>query len=132
LKVDLLLLDLMGWNLSQNSYAFNETLTMLVRLFLPMSTLVVVSLLTPPDDETRLSQFFGKMRTKVVGDHDLDAKEMELTRQNPHRNDHLKLFPGSNWEFRKWDREDWTGAAWSTLGALGLLVVMALLVNLGS
>jgi SSS family solute:Na+ symporter len=132
MKVDLMIIDLLGWDLTKNSYALNETLTMLVRLILPMASLIIVSLLTPPDNEQTLAQWYGKMRTKVVGDHELDAMEMEMTRQNPHRNDHIKLFPGSNWEFRRWEREDWVGIAWTMAGVLGLVGFLVFLVNLGS
>ncbi|HVU37190.1 MAG TPA: hypothetical protein VHC95_02550, partial [Opitutales bacterium] len=30
-------------------------------------------------------------------------------RRNPGRFDHLKLLPGTNWEFLKWDRTDAVG-----------------------
>ena len=34
---------------------------------------------------------------------------MEATRRNPRRFDDRKLFPGSAWEFTKWDRVDTVG-----------------------
>ena len=34
---------------------------------------------------------------------------MAETRRDPHRFDHVKLFPRSSWEFTKWDRVDTIG-----------------------
>jgi solute:Na+ symporter, SSS family len=34
---------------------------------------------------------------------------MAETHRDPHRHDHLKLFPRSSWEFTKWDRVDGVG-----------------------
>ncbi len=83
LKVDLVLIDLAGWDLSHNSYSLNETITMLVRIVIPIGVLIVVSLLTPADATDRLDQFFGKMRTKVLTDPTEDSEAMELTRAMP-------------------------------------------------
>ena len=43
LKVDLVLIDLLGWDLSGNPYALNETMTALLRILVPFGTLIVVS-----------------------------------------------------------------------------------------
>ena len=42
------------------------------------------------------------------------------------------MFPKSQWEFRKWDRQDWGGVIGASLGALSVLALLLLLVNLGS
>ena len=34
---------------------------------------------------------------------------MAETERNPHRFDHTKVFPASNWEFTRWDRVDTIG-----------------------
>ncbi len=75
----------------------------------PFAVLVTVSLLTQPPGSAALAQFFGKMKTPVGASRELDAAAMEDTRLNPGRFDALKLFPGSNWEFTKWDRVDAAG-----------------------
>jgi SSS family solute:Na+ symporter len=43
----------------------------------------------------------------------------------------LLLFPNSNWEFRKWNREDWAGVIISSLAAAGVVALLILLVSLG-
>ncbi len=132
LKVDLVLIDLAGRDLSHNSYSLNETITMLVRIVIPIGVLIVVSLLTRADATDRLDQFFGKMRTKVLTDPVEDAEAMESTKVNPRRFDHLKLFPNSSWQFRKWDGEDLRGVIGSSLAAGGCVALLVLLIRLGS
>jgi SSS family solute:Na+ symporter len=57
---------------------------------------------------------------------------MKLTRANPTRFNHLKIFPGSNWEFRKWNREDWTGVIGSCLAVASVVALLMLIVSLGN
>jgi len=131
LKVELIAADLLGWDLSKNSYSLNETLTFLFRIIFPFAILMLVSIFTLPEDKKRLDQFYGKMLTPVVGSAEDDVQAMKLTRENPNRFNHLLLFPNSNWEFRKWNREDWTGVIVSSLAALGVVLLLIFLVNLG-
>lgn len=132
LKVELVALDWLGWDLSKNSYSLNETLTFLFRIIFPFLILMLVARFTKPEDKSRLDQFYGKMLTPVVGTHLDDEKAMELTRANPHRFDYLKIFPGSNWEIRRWNREDWTGVIGSSLAAVSVVILLVFLVSLGS
>ena len=70
-------------------------------IILPFLVLMLVAFFTQPEDKERLDQFYGKMLTPVVGTPDDDEREMALTRSNPTRFNHLKIFPDSNWEFRR-------------------------------
>jgi solute:Na+ symporter, SSS family len=72
------------------------------------------------------------MLTPVIGTHADDDREMELTRANPNRFAHLKLFPDSNWEFRRWNREDWLGVGGACLAALSVVVLLIVIIGLGS
>lgn len=131
LKLELVMLNLLGLDLTKNNYAFNETLFILVRIILPFLTLIIVAKLTKPEDKTRLDRFYVKMKTRVNVDPVLDAREMELSYANPQRFDHLKMFPGSNWEFRKWDREDVQGVIMTIVAAIGCVVLLWLAVTVG-
>jgi len=133
LKAELVALDRMGWDLSKNSYSLNETLTFLFRIVFPFLILMLVAYFTKPLEKERLDKFYGKLLTPVVGSCNLDDdKEMELTNANPTRFNHLKIFPNSNWEFRKWNREDWTGVIVSCLAVLSVVGLLMLIVSLGS
>jgi len=133
LKVELVALDLMGWDLSKNSYSLNETLTFIFRIVFPFLILMFVACFTRPLEKEKLDQFYGKLLTPVTGDCSAeDDKEMELTRANPNRFNDLKLFPRSNWEFRKWNREDWTGVIVSCIAVLSVVGLLVLIVSFGS
>jgi len=132
LKVELVVLDLLGWDLSKNTYSFNETLTFLFRIIFPFAILILISIFTRPEDKKRLDLFYGKMLTPVVGTHEEDEQAMELTRSNPNRFNHLLMFPNSNWEFRKWERQDWLGVILSSLAALSVVLLLVLIVSIGN
>ena len=78
-----------------------------------------------------MAGFYARMRTPVTADHDLNAAKVAKTREDPSRCDHLKLFPGSKWEFRKWTRNDWRSQGMMLVATTGLVVLLWLLVNLG-
>ena len=133
LKVELILLDKLGWDLSGNSYSLNETLTFLFRIFIPFLVLMLVAFFTMPVDKDRLDLFYGKLLTPVVGSCSLeDDREMDLTRANPTRFNHLKIFPDSNWEFRRWDREDWLGVIVSCIAVVSVVALLVFVISLGS
>ena len=132
LKVELIALDYCGWDLSRNSYSLNETLTFLFRIIIPFLILMLVAYFTKPQKKEILDQFYGKMLTPVVGTHEDDELEMALTQANPTRLNHLKIFPESNWEFRKWNREDWIGVIVSCLAVMSVVALLVFIVSLGS
>jgi SSS family solute:Na+ symporter len=132
LKVELIALEGMGWDLSKNSYSLNETFTFLFRIIIPFLILMFVAYFTKPQDNELLDQFYGKMLTPVVGTHEDDEGEMTLTRANPTRFKHLKIFPESNWEFRRWNREDWVGVIVSCIAVASVVALLVFIVSLGS
>ena len=93
---------------------------------------MLVAYFTKPQDKESLDQFYGKMLTPVIGTHEDDEREMTLTHSNPTRFNHLKIFPKSNWEFRKWNREDWTGVIVSCLAVMSVVGLLVFIVSLGS
>lgn len=132
LKVELIVLDFLGWDLSMNSYSLNETLTFLFRIIVPFMVLMLVAWFTKKEAEDVLDQFYGKMLTPVVGTHDDDEHAMALTRANPTRLNHLKIFPDSDWEFRRWNREDLIGVIVSSLAVASVVALLVFFVSLGS
>lgn len=132
LKVELIVLDFLGWDLSKNSYSLNETLTFLFRIIIPFLVLMLVAWFTKKEDEEALNQFYGKMLTPVVGTHEDDERAMALTHANPTRFNHLKIFPRSNWEFRRWNREDLVGVIVSSIAVVSVVALLVFFVTLGS
>lgn len=131
LKVELVALDLIGFDLAANQHAFNESLTAIFRVVAPFSILIVLSFFTRQESPQRLNFFYAKLRTPVSADSEQDAHEVALTRETPSRFDHLRLFPNSNWEFRKWNAKDWKGHGYVALAAIGVALLLWMIVTLG-
>ena len=95
---------------------------------LPFVLLIGLSLFTRPPAKEGIDQFFGRLKTPVGNTPELEAAAVEETRRNPHRFDDTKLFPGSAWEFTKWDRVDTVGflACCATSGAILAIFALAL------
>lgn len=132
LNMELVLLDKMGFDLSENPHALNETLRILIRTTIPFLILMGVAIFARPDDKERLDRFFVKMKTIVITDHEADKRELELSYANPDRFNHKKIFPNSSWEFDKWDKTDISGFIISVFVVFLVIGLMKLLVSIGS
>jgi len=132
LNLELIALDRLGFDLSKNSYAINETIRVLIRTILPFLMLMLVSWLTPPENKLRLDRFFARMMTVVREDREADAREVELSYANPDRFNHKKLFPGTQWEFSKWNRVDTIGFVLAVLCVFAVLGFLKVLLLVGS
>ncbi|MCP4378178.1 MAG: sodium:solute symporter family protein [bacterium] len=131
LSLELVLLDKLGWDLSQNPHAWNETIRILIRTLTPILLMWLICLMTPRDEEMMLKRFYAKMRTRVQTDRQEDAVELAASLEDPHRHDHLLLFQNSNWEFYRWNRQDTVGFLLSVVGVFGILGFMYVLLTLG-
>ena len=109
----------------------NETIRTLIKTILPFLMLIVVSLLTQPEDKERLDRFYVKMRTEVKTDREEDAREMELSYADPQRYSDRKWFPNSNWELLKCNRVDVIGFSLAFACIFAVLGFLKLLVSLG-
>jgi Na+/proline symporter len=130
-STELLVLDLIGLDLENNPYALNETLRILFRTFLPFAIFIAVALATRPDPKPVLNRFFAKMRTRVITDPVKDAEAVQRSLDNPHHLDHLLLFPRSEFEIYRWNKEDWVGFVLSVLGVGFVLLFIYTLVSIG-
>ncbi len=132
LSLELVLLDKLGCDLSQNPYALNETIRILIRTVVPFLILMGVSLLTRRDDPALLDRFFVKMKTPVETEPEEDLRQLAQSYADPRRFDDRNLLgPGSDWEFNKWTRTDAIGFAVSTAAAVGMISLLVGLVSLG-
>jgi SSS family solute:Na+ symporter len=94
--------------------------------------LIVLSLLTKPSDLERSDRFFAKMRTPIAPTPEQDKEEVALSHADPHRFDHKKLFPGSDWQFARWTGKDFIGffGCWGIVGLI--LASLYLVLRIGS
>ena len=131
MNVDLVALDMLGFDLSQNPYALNETFIIIIRTALPFIALIIVALLTKPDEKGKLDRFYAKMRTPVLPDHEADALAVEQACRNVSQTQNRLIFPKSSWEFKKWTKTDFKGEIWVILGCISIFVLIYLIATIG-
>jgi solute:Na+ symporter, SSS family len=131
-STELYLIEKLGADLERNPYALNETLRILFRTLLPFAIFVAVALFTRPDPKPVLDRFFAKMRTRVIQDPVRDAAAVQRSLDDPHHLDHLLLFPKSQFEIYRWNKEDWVGFVLSVAGVGVVLLVIYGLVSIGA
>ncbi len=131
LYVDMILIDQFV-DLSKLPYAMVETIRTLIRLILPFSVIIIVSLLTRPDDKQRLARFYVKMRTPVLVDRQKDQEELDKSLANPDRYQDKLLFPKSQFELFRWDRIDTIGFVLSVCVVFGIIGMLQFLLHVGS
>jgi len=108
-RVEVLVVALLGFDVAGFTPAQLLTTRYMVDALLPIAILIVASLLTRPTDPVRVARFYARMKTPVADTLDQDAIEVEKSYADPTRFDHMKLFPRSNWELTKWNRQDVVG-----------------------
>lgn len=130
---ELVFLHHLGFDLSRNSYALNETIRVLIRTLFPFLVIILISSLTRHSREEReiLDRFYVKMKTPVKDNREEDERELKISYENPTRFNHLLIFPGSHWQFTKWDRTDGLGFIYALLMVGGILLLLYFSVNLG-
>jgi SSS family solute:Na+ symporter len=133
ISLELVLLDKLGWDLSKNRYSVNETIRILIRTFFPFLIIVIFSLLYThsPKEAAALDRFYVKMKTKVQENKEKDEEELAKSYANPNRFDHRKMFPGTQWEMLRWNREDTVGFLFALGMVAAIIGLLYFLINLG-
>ena len=87
---------------------------------------------TAEQEKVRLDRYYAKLKTPVAPTPEEDEKELVMTFANPSRFDHLRLFPGSQWQFGKWTWMDVLGfsGCWVVVGLV--LALLWLVLRLGA
>lgn len=128
-RSEVYVMSVLGFDVAGFTAAQLLTTRYLVDFLLPVIVLIAVSLMTQPTEPARVARFYARMKTPVAETLEEDAKAVEASYASPTRYDHLKLFPGSNWEFTKWDKVDAIGfICCCALVGLVLVVFKAVLV----
>ena len=118
--------------MSENPYALNETIRILIRTIVPFVIFILVALIWPREPNQQVVRFFIKMKTKVITNQKEDKEALSQAYINPEHANKLNLFPKSYWEFERWDKEDASGFIIS-IGIVILLVgFMMLIVSIGA
>jgi hypothetical protein len=98
----------------------------------PFVLLFVFSWLTRQRDKEIVDKFYAKMKTKVQDDPAEDERALQQSYEEPEKLENHKLFPGSNWEFLKWDKEDTVGFLLSCVAVVVILAIFWIVLNIGS
>ncbi len=145
-NVECYLVSLLGIPVSQFNAAQIYTCRWLFDGLLPAIMLIVISYLplgrigrTPEQwlaaqrQQKELDdRFFVKMKTTVNSDWEADKRELEKRYAEPDSLNHLKLFPGSSWEFTKWSMSDALGFATCWVIAFAILGLLGVVVTIGA
>ncbi len=122
-RFQLWIVSAIGIDLTGFTKAGLDTASFAVDIFLPFLLLFIISLLTKPNSEQTLREFYGRIHTPAVADKDLDALEVQKRIDDPSLVEKDKLFPNTNWEFWKPTKQDIIGfiACW-----IGVAIIVAL------
>lgn len=120
------------FDLTRNPNALNETIRYTCKIVLPFLVLIVVSLMTQQDNSEEVQRFFLRMRTKVRRNREADTTAVREAYANPAGTHCTLLFPNSQFEFLKWDKEDAIGFATGCLVAFAVIGVLYLILRIGA
>ncbi len=100
-QLDFLLYGLLGMDLTTKSNATLETLELPTVIVAPFLVMVLLSLVTRPNEKQALDRLYVKMKTPVDPDPEADRRELEKSYTNPSRFDHRRLFRGGSLELQR-------------------------------
>jgi len=126
-KFQLWMLSKLGLPLKEFSKAGLSTASFAFDIIFPFIVLFIVSLLTKPNSEKVLREFYARVHTPAIADRELDSLEVQKRIDDPEIAERDKIFPYSNWEFPKPTRKDIWGfaACWAGVAIIiGLYIVI--------
>lgn len=127
LRVDFLLYDWLGVDLSTKSNAALNTLELPPKIVTPFMVMILLSLVTGRTRREVLDRYYAKMKTPVDADPQVDHQNLQAAYANMEALESKKLFPGSDLEFQKPTRADVVGFI-VCFGICGLIIALAMLV----
>ena len=131
-RVDFLLYDVLGLDLTKMPKAALETLRLPTRVILPFVVMILLSLITPRVKKEPLDRFYVKMKTPVDPDPQADRRELEASYADPTRFDDKRLVKAFGLEFQRFSVEDIVGFVVCFLICFALIWLTIVLANLGA
>lgn len=131
-NLEMAVLAFFGMELSQLANPMIETLRLPFRIILPILLMILLSLFTAQGDKGVLDRFYAKMKTPVNPDPEKDRAELQLSYSDPGRFDHTKIFPGTQFEFTRWNKEDTWGFVLGLLGTVLVIWLTLFVAGIGS
>jgi solute:Na+ symporter, SSS family len=114
----------LGFDLTHLSKAQLVAMRFFFDALFPFLLLFILSLLTRPVPKNLLDHFFAKLHTPVQPTYEEDEAALIRARADFAQFDREKMFPHSQWEFRKWKRVDYIGffGSWLLVGGVILFL----------
>jgi len=100
-KLDFILYQFLGIDLTTKTDAMLETLRLPPRLITPFVVLILLGWITPGTPRRKLDRYFAKMKTPVQSDPEIDREHLEAAFANLEQLEAKKLFPGTRLEFQR-------------------------------
>ncbi len=122
-NAELWVLSWFGFDFSHLSKAQLVAIRFLFDALFPFLLLIVFSIFTKPVPVKITDRFFAKMHTPVTGSDEKEQLALAHSYSNPRKFDHLKIFPGTNWEILKPSKMDYIGFGGSWL-LVGLVIFL--------
>ena len=130
-KLDFLLYQFAGVNLSKLNDATLGTLELPPKIILPFLVMILFSLVTRRNSRQGLDRYYAKMKTPVDPDHEKDLAKLEASYAAPEEMEKRKLFPGSDFEFQKPTLVDVLGFVVCVVACFAIIGLAVLAANLG-
>jgi SSS family solute:Na+ symporter len=113
-----------GFDLTHLSKAQLVALRFFFDALFPFLLLFLISFFTRPVAKNLLDRFFVKLHTPVQSTPEEDLAALIRAEANPGQFEREKMFPHSQWEFRKWKKTDYLGffGSWVLVGLVILLL----------
>lgn len=131
-RVDFLIYDWMGLDMTKMSNAALETLRLPTRVILPFVVMILLSLITPRVNREALDRYYVKMKTPVNADPEVDQRELAASFENPSRFDDKRLFTRFGLEMQRPNRGDIVGFVVCFLICFALIGVTIWLASIGT
>ncbi|HYM20314.1 MAG TPA: sodium:solute symporter family protein [Candidatus Kapabacteria bacterium] len=131
-KAELWLLSLVGFDFTNYSKAGLDTASFAFDIIFPFVILFLVSLLTKPNSQRVLREFYARVHTPSVADRAVDDAEVLRRVNDPTLIEKNKLFPHTNWEFWKPTRSDILGFLLSWVGVGVIVLLYIWIMSIGS
>ena len=126
-RANVWILGSVGLDVESWSAAERGTAAFLFDVIFPFLILIVVSLMTRPNSESVLRDFYARINTPAVADPEEDARLVQMKIDNPELVEQNKMFPHTSIEFWKPTRFDIIGflvCVGFVLGIIGLYLVL--------
>ena len=131
-NLEMAFLNSLGFNLSRLASPMIETLRLPFRIVLPIFLMIIFSVFTRPIDNLILDRFYVRMKTPVHPNPERDGEEVAKSYENPDRFENKKIFPGSQLEFTRWNKEDLVGFLLGIFGAILVIALTLLVARIGA